>query len=76
MKARRVLQDREGWRSALIMPGALSAIVCLAQRMLQLLANNWADSTERVNICIFILLSVFTSCDYDYRCIFYIMEHL
>ena len=31
------------------MPGELSAIVCLAQRMLQLLANNWEDSTERVN---------------------------
>ena len=49
MKARRVLQEREGWRSASIMPGELSAIVCLAQRMLQLLANNWEDSTERVN---------------------------
>ena len=49
MKAWRVLQEREGWRSASIMPGVLSAIVCLAQRMLQLLANNWEDSTERVN---------------------------
>ena len=32
------------------MPGALSAIVFSAQRMLQLLASNWEDSTERVNI--------------------------
>ena len=57
MKARKVLQEREGWRSASIMPGALSAIDSLAQRMLQLLANNWVDSTERVNryiaVCIY-----------------------
>ena len=49
VKAKKDSQEREGWRSASIMPGALSAIVCLAQRMLQLLANNWEDSTERVN---------------------------
>ena len=50
MKAKRVSQEREGWRSASIMPGALSVIVFSAQRMLQLLASNWEDSTERVNI--------------------------
>ena len=50
MKAKRDSQEREEWRFASIMPGALSAIVFSAQRMLQLLASNWEDSTERVNI--------------------------
>ena len=78
MKARRVLQEREGWKCASIMPGELSATVCLAQRMLQLLANNWEDSTERVNkyrlqSVTFINLPVVTMIT---RYILYIMTHL
>ena len=75
MKARRVLQEREEWRSASIMPGELSATVCLAQRMLQLLANNWEDSTERVRLLsvTFNHLPVVTMIK---KYILYIMAHL
>ena len=57
------------------MPGELSAIVCLAQRMLQLLANNWEDSTERVRL-LSVTFNHLTVVTMIKKYILYIMAHL